>query len=170
MEFYDLVKARFSVRKYKKMPVEKDKILKIMETVRMAPSAANYQPWHFIVATNENLLEKLHQTYARNWIKSAPVIIVACLDHGKSWKRGMDGKDFGDVDLAIAIDHLTLQASELGLGTCWICNFNSEMCSLILDLPVNIEALALLPLGYPDIESPVKSRKALNEIVHWEKF
>ncbi len=141
-----------------------------METVRMAPSAVNFQPWYFIIISEPYSLELLHQAYPRNWIKTAPLIVVACADLKQSWKRGNDGKDFAEVDLAIAIDHLTLRAAELGIGTCWVCNFDVLLCKKNLELPDNIEPVALIPLGYPDINPPVKSRKETNEIVCWEKF
>jgi nitroreductase len=170
MDFSHLASSRFSVRKFKKVPVEKSKILMIMDTVRIAPSAVNFQPWYFIVITQPDKLEQLTQSYPRNWIKEAPMIIVACADHTRSWKRGSDGKDFADVDLAIAIDHLTLKAVELGLGTCWVCNFDPLLCRKNLNLPAHIEPVALIPIGYPDIDPPTKTRKKITEIICWEDF
>ncbi|MCT4602113.1 MAG: nitroreductase family protein, partial [Marinifilum sp.] len=82
-----------------------------------------------------------------------------------------DGKDHTDIDASIAIDHMTLQATELGLGTCWICNFYVEKCKDFFQLPDHIEPIAILSLGYPnDDKMPAKKRKSLEEIVHWEKF
>lgn len=90
--------------------------------------------------------------------------------HSQSWKRKSDGKDFADVDAAIAIDHLVLKATELGLGTCWICNFDVEMARKKLELPDHIEPIAIIPIGYTTSEAPVKKRKDLSELVHWGKF
>ncbi|NLY88194.1 MAG: nitroreductase [Firmicutes bacterium] len=168
MSFLELTKKRYSVRKYKDKPVEKEKILQVLEAARNAPSACNYQPWHFIVLNDEIIKTKVAETYPKDWFKKAPVVIVACGDHSVSWKRA-DGKDHCDVDLAIAIDHMTLAAADLGLGTCWICAFDAKSCHEILELPENLEVIALLPLGYPDDETiPDKKRKSLDEIVTWK--
>ncbi|NLW60572.1 MAG: nitroreductase, partial [Firmicutes bacterium] len=118
MSFLELTKKRYSVRKYKDQPVEREKLLQVLEAARNAPSACNFQPWHFIVLTDETIKSKVAETYPRDWFKKAPVVIVACGDHSVSWKRA-DGKDHCDVDLAIAVEHMALAAAELGLGTCW---------------------------------------------------
>jgi nitroreductase len=170
MEFKKLINQRFSVRNYQNRPIEKDKLIEVLDAGRLAPSAVNFQPWHFIVVQDKKKLEKIHTAYKREWIKSAPAIIVVCGDHLQSWKRGNDGKDFLDTDVAIAVDHMTLQAAELGLGTCWVCNFDAKKCSEIFDLPPYIEPEVLLPIGYPDEDVKEKKRKPPEEIVHWEKF
>jgi nitroreductase len=171
MKFSELIIQRYSLRQYKKQPVEKRKLMQVLEAARMAPSAVNYQPWHFIIVQNPENLEKLQKTYPRDWFKTAPVIILACADHSQSWKRSIDGKDLGEVDVAIAIDHLTLQAAELGLGTCWVCNFDTQRCAESLKLPGHITPVAMIPIGYPEDQNiPVKKRKPLEEIIHWEEF
>jgi len=168
MSFLELTKKRYSVRKFKDQPVEREKLLQVLEAARNAPSACNLQPWHFIVVTEEKMKNEVAATYPRDWFKKAPVVIVACGDHAVSWKRA-DGKDHCDVDLAIAIEHLTLAAAELGLGTCWVCAFDAKRCHEVLALPDNLEVIALIPLGYPDGETiPEKKRKSLEEIVIWK--
>ncbi|MFW6310400.1 MAG: nitroreductase family protein, partial [Prolixibacteraceae bacterium] len=102
MDFKNLVTHRFSVRKFKNRKIENEKLLQILETGRMAPSAVNYQPWHFIVVQNPENLKKIHAVYQRDWIKTAPAVILICSDHSTSWKRGKDGKDSADIDVAIA--------------------------------------------------------------------
>lgn len=169
MELSDAIQQRFSVRKFKSQPVEKQKLMQILEAGRMAPSAVNYQPWHFIVAEKE-ILVRLYSVYPAKWFQQVPMVIVICSDHSQSWKRGIDGKDSADIDAAIAIDHMTLMATSLGLGTCWICNFNVNRCAEILKLPRNIEPVAILPVGYPNVETPAKQRKNLSEIVHYNQF
>ena len=136
----------------------------------MAPSAVNYQPWHLIVMDEEEDLASIHEVYHRTWFREAPACIVVCADHSLSWKRKSDGKDFADIDAAIVIDHLVLKATELGLGTCWICNFNVEMTRQKLELPEHIEPIAIIPIGYTDAIAPQKTRKELSEMVHWGKF
>lgn len=170
MEFDDVIRKRFSVRSFTDQKIERETILEILNAARLAPSAVNFQPWHFIVVSEPQNMGELHEVYPRDWFREAPLCIVVCSDHSKSWKRKPDGKDFADVDAAIVIDHLVLKATELGLGTCWVCNFNAEMTSKILLLPGHIEPIALIPMGYSNSPSPEKSRKPLSEIVHWEKF
>lgn len=171
MKFNELILRRYSTRKFKEMPVKKNDIVKILEAARMAPSAVNYQPWHFIVIQKKENLEKIHKTYPREWFKAAPAVIIACADHSQSWKRSIDGKDSAEIDVAIAVDHLTLQAAELGLGTCWVCNFDTEQCAEYLKFPLHISPVALIPIGYPEDDAvPAKKRKPLEDFVHWETF
>jgi len=171
MDFKTLISNRYSVRSYLPKEVEEEKLIKILEAGQIAPSAVNFQPWHFIVVREAENRENFSKIYHRDWFNEAPVYIVVCGDHDQAWKRKEDGKDHTDVDAAIAIDHMTLQAVELGLGTCWICNFFVDKCKEFFNLPEHIEPIAILSLGYPnDDKIPAKKRKALEEIVHWEKF
>lgn len=172
MKFSQLIHTRYSVRSYAEKPVEKEKLVQVLEAARMAPSAVNFQPWHFIVITQSSSLGKLHQAYQRDWFRAAPVVIVACVDHSLSWKRNIDGKDFADIDVAIAVDHLILQATELGLGCCWVCNFDAQKCAELLQLPGTIEPVVMIPVGYPaeDEEPKEKKRKLFEDIIHWEAF
>lgn len=170
MELKKIIETRFSVRKFKTKPIENEILEKLLDAGRLAPSAVNYQPWFFIVVQKTENLEKLHQTYPRDWFKTAPAAIIFCADRSKSWKRAFDGKDSADIDISIAVDHVTLMAVDLGLGSCWVCNFNAKLCSELFEIPPHIEPVVILPIGYPDIEAPVKKRKELQEIVRWEKF
>lgn len=170
MELKEAIAKRNSVRNFKNVPVPREKLIQLFELVRLAPSAVNYQPWHFIVITRKETLESLAKSYPRPWFLSAPVVIVACINHKESWKRVKDHKDFGDVDVAIAVDHLTLAAVSLGLGTCWVCNFDVEMCRKTLDLPDYMEPLAMVPTGFPNADAPEKKRKKTDEIVSWEQY
>jgi nitroreductase len=170
MEIHQLIKKRFSVRNFKNKPVEAEKINQVLDAGRLAPSAVNFQPWHFIVVRQPENLGKMKEIYPREWITTAPVVIIACSDHSKSWKRKSDGKDSADIDISIAVDHMTLQAAETGLGTCWVCNFDAKKCSELFNIPDFIEPVVIVPLGYPDVSVPEKKRKSLEEITHWETF
>lgn len=171
MKFSDLIVRRYSNRKFRDQEVEKSKIIKVLEAARLAPSAVNYQPWHFIVVQQKENLEMIYNTYPRDWFRAAPVVIIACADHSVSWKRSIDGKDSAEIDVAIAVDHLMLQATELGLGTCWVCNFDTERCAEFLRLPLHIAPVAMIPIGYPEAETgPAKKRKDIDEIIHWETY
>ncbi len=173
MSFLELAKKRFSVRHYQDLNVEEEKLRHVLEAGRIAPSAVNFQPWYFIVVRDEELRKQIASTYRGKWLLEAPVIIVVCGDHSKSWRRP-DGKDHCNIDAAIAIDHMTLAAAEIGLGTCWVCYFNAMQCHRILKLPGHVEAIALLPLGYPaestDPERHATKRKKLEEVVCWDGF
>ena len=166
--FLELAKNRYSCRKYDPRPVEAEKLELVLEAGRIAPSAANLQPWHFYVFRGAAALKKVHHIYHREWFRTAPCVIIICGDHGRSWKR-REGKDHCDIDVAIAADHMTLQATDLGLATCWICNFDPEATRQLLELPGHMEPVVILPLGYPlddvDPERHSEKRKQLLEMV-----
>jgi len=173
MGFIDLAKRRFSCRLYLNRQVDDDKVKKILEAACVAPSAANKQPWEFYVFKSQENKQKIYNLYKRDWILLAPVIIVACSDKETAWKRA-DGKVFADVDVAIAIDHITLAATDLGLATCWVCNFDQKKLKESLKLPEILEPLALIPLGYPgedgDPDRHEKARKPPSSMIHWENL
>lgn len=171
MNFIELAQNRYSVRKFQDKPVEQEKLLKVLEAGRLAPSAVNFQPWQFIVINEPEMMKAFAPVYHRDWFNDVPACIVILGNHHEAWHRKLDGKDFTDVDAAIAIDHLTLAATDAGLGTCWVCNFDVPACISFFNLPENMEPIALLPIGYPaDSTPPAKKRKALEEIVHWNQF
>lgn len=170
MSFYELARSRYSVRKYRDVPVEDVTLQTIITAAGIAPSACNRQPWVFIVIRDEHLRFSFMEVYQKEWFVSAPVIIAACCDHEHSWKRS-DGKDYGEIDVALSLDHLTLAAAELGLGTCWIGNFNVKVARKLLKLPDSVEPVALTPLGYPDSSTPPdKNRNAVDTIVFKEWY
>ena len=171
MKFIELATQRSSVRDFAPLSVEHTKLLQVLEAAGIAPSAANFQPFQFIVVTEPELLQLIYPLYPREWLRSAPVIFVAIGDHTKGWHRGIDNKDFTEVDVAIAIDHMTLAATELGLGTCWICNFDAKKLQQTFNIPEGLEPIALIPVGYPGLKrSPVKIRKPMEQIVRWNDF
>ena len=171
MELYDVLKVRYSCRKYKPEPVSKELILKVMDVARKAPSGMNLQPWKFIAVTDAESREKLCEAYDREWFAAAPVIIAACSLTGVGYKRKYDGQDFTWVDVAIAFDHLTLAATNEGLGTCWIGAFREDVAKKALGVPDDVRVMAMTPLGYPDGEpAPRKPRKEMNEVLAWEKW
>ncbi len=166
MNFEELIKTRYSVRDYQNKKIDRPIIEQIVNAGRLAPSAANKQPSHFVAIDDDTLVKKIHNAYTRDWFKTAPCILIIYGDHNASWKRASDGKDHCDVDVAIAIDHITLMATNLGLGTCWICNFDAKVVNQIISKPDNLEPIALLSLGYPAQDSiPEKKRKELKEVL-----
>jgi len=170
LEFYDVVRKRRSIRRYKPDPVKEDKLTRVLEAGRLAPSAANRQPWHFIVVRDPKVREALRAAYDRDWFVNAPVIIVVCADPTKAWVRA-DGEEYWKVDAAIAMEHIVLAATNEGLGTCWIAAFNEEAVKKVLNIPKHVRVVAMTPLGYPDeVKGEVVSRKSLNEIVHYDRW
>ena len=170
MTFRDLAEARFSLRNYDSRPVEQEKIDCLLECVRLAPSAVNFQPCVFYVVTDQVLLAQLQDCYNRDWFKTAPMCIVACGNHQQAWHRKLDGKDHTDIDVAIAVDHLTLAAVDMGLGSCWICNFDAQKCAQVLDLPEGVEPIVMVAIGYAATdEKPLKKRKSHDELFVYKK-
>ena len=164
MEFLELTQRRYSCRAYQEKNIERQKLEYVMECVRMAPSACNRQPWRFRIITDEEGRRRLQQCYNREWFKSAPVYIVASVLHDEEWVRA-DGKRHGDIDVAIAVEHLCLAATEQGLGTCWVCNFDVEECRRFLGIADTEEPVVLIPIGYPADQPKEKIRKERDNII-----
>ncbi len=171
MDFYDLIKNRESIRNYDRTrPVEKDKLDRILNAGRLAPSAANKQPWHFLVISSEEMLDKVRFCYHRDWFKDAPHILVVAGRKTDAWVRKHDGYNSLETDLTIAMDHLILAAENEGVGTCWIAAFNPEILSEALSLRMDEKVYAITPLGYPQKgfkKKGRKERKPLDEIVRF---
>lgn len=164
--FMSLVKDRYSCRDYKTDPVSDEMIDAVIEAARLAPSAVNRQPWRFIVITQQSaVMEDIRKAYRKEPFKKAPVCIVAVGLHDEAWHRPVDKKDHTDVDVSIAIEHICLAASALGLATCWVCSYELDIVRDVLGLKENEEAVALIPLGYPADQIPEKTRKPLSEIL-----
>ena len=166
MDFYDVLKHRRSVRAYRDEPVEEEKLGRVLEAARIAPSAANRQPWHFLVIRDAELRARLLEAYSQPWFAEAPVIICACARPAEAWQRS-DDKNYCDVDVTIAMDHLILAAAAEGLGTCWIGAFKPDRLRDVLGLPDELEPVALTPLGYPAEGPEPRPRKPLEEIVEF---
>ena len=164
MNLQELIKSRYSCRSYQPASVEPAKLDYIMECVRLAPSAVNKQPWRFRIVSSDEDKAKLQRCYARTWFNSAPMYIIASLVHDEEWVRS-DGKHHGDIDVAIAVEHLCLAAAEQGLGTCWVCNFDALLCSQLFSYAEGEEPVVLIPIGYPADEAKPKVRKEMNEIL-----
>lgn len=167
MNLLEIIQTRRSIRKYQSTEVEQEKLDYIIECARLAPSAVNFQPWQFYIVKSQEAKENLFECYHNKWFSTnpAPVFIIACGDKSASWKRKSDAKDHLDIDIAIAFEHICLAATEQGLGTCWVCNFDVEKVISMLDLPENMIPVAITPLGYPEVEEVKKTpRKTKEEI------
>jgi nitroreductase len=171
MSIIDIISARRSVRSYTAELPSDELLYKVLEAGRLAPSACNYQPWKFIVIKDRENKLRLSKAYNREWFYHAPVILCVCCNREESWRR-KDGKDFGDIDIAIAVDHITLAAQEAGLGTCWIANFDTAAARELLKLPAFIDPVVFTPLGYPQKSDQAvpKIRKKLEDIMCFETY
>lgn len=164
MEFFDLIQRRHSVRAYKSDPVEQEKINKILEAARLAPTAANRQPFKVLVIHTSGREQEISKIYGREWFYKAPVVLGMCTIPDKAWVRS-DSKNYCDIDAAIVMDHIILAATDLGLGTCWIGAFNAAAAKEVLKLEKGMEPIAFTPIGYPQPHEFKKIRKNLDELV-----
>jgi nitroreductase len=170
MEFSELIEKRYSVRAYKPDPVEDDKLEQVLKAARLAPTAANKQPFELIVIHTAGREAELKRIYKTDWFVQAPLVICACGIPSKGWVRRNDGKNYCDVDVAIVMDHLILAATNAGLGTCWIAAFDPEAAREVLGLPDDVEPIVFTPLGYPADQPGAKRRRELSKLVRYERW
>lgn len=169
MDVFTAISERRSVRAYQGTEVDEEKINKIIEAARLAPSAANRQEWKFIVVRNKETRQKLASAAnGQIFIGEAPVVIVACAVESKAIMPC--GQLAYTVDLSIATAYMILEAFELGLGTCWIGAFKEEEVRKVLDIPNHIRVVALFPVGYPDQNPAARPRKSREQILCFEKY
>ncbi|MBN1810050.1 MAG: nitroreductase family protein [Planctomycetes bacterium] len=165
MDWKELVRERYSCRKYMGTAVSDEVLDELLEEARLAPSAANRQPWMVYVVREPATRSQFKRAYDQEWFYRAPVILVFCGSAEQSYKR-KDGALARDIDVAIAVDHLTLAATARGLGTCWIMAFDPLPVKEILGIPEPWEPVILLPVGYPGEEQrKPRKRKPLKELV-----
>lgn len=167
MDTMEAIRTRRSNRAYQDRPVEEEKLLQVLEAARLAPSAGNRQEWKFVVVRDPELRAALAEAArGQEFVAQAPVVIAACAvehDHVMSC-----GHPSFLVDVSIAIDHMTLAACALGLGTCWISAFDQDAVRKVLGIPHSVQVIELLPLGYPADSPGPRPRKELDEIVCYD--
>ena len=169
MNVFEAIKTRRSVRSYQDKPVEPEKLQQILEAARLAPSASNSQDWKFIVVQDPQTRQALAKAcHNQAFIAQAPVVIAACSTNPT--RLMASGQSAAAVDLAIAVDHITLAATELGLGSCWIGAFDAPAVAKLLAVPADAVVVHVLPLGYPAESPPARGRKSASEIICNEKF
>lgn len=168
MDFFEAVKKRYSCRAYQSRPVEEDKLNRILEAVRLAPSAKNLQDWRFVLVTDESTRRRLQvAAYDQPFVSQAPVVIAAC-SNMHYWMRC--GQPVGPIDVSIALEHLALAAASLELATCWIGSFRPDEVRQILDIPTEITVVELMTLGYPADQPREPKRLAADQIACREKW
>jgi nitroreductase len=169
MNVMEAIRTRRSIRCYLSKPVEDEKLQQVLEAGRLAPSSANRQEWRFVVVRDAEMRIKL-MSAAKNqpFVGQAPVVIACCAQTDQHVMTC--GEMCYSIDVAIAVDHMTLAAWELGLGTCWIGAFYADQVKEILGIPEEVPVVELLALGYPEsVPSPTK-RLSLEEIVHYDRW
>ena len=170
MDVMEAIKKRYSVRSYQDRAVETEKLDSILEAARLAPSASNRQEWRFVVVQDKGIRQRLMQAAKdQAFVGQAPVVIAAC---AKTDSHIMTcGQQCYPIDVAIAVEHMALKATEEGLGTCWVGAFYEDKVKEILGIPQDIRVVALLVLGYPvKLRPNPKDRLRLKEIVMYERW
>lgn len=159
MNVFDAIQTRRSVRSYATKPIPADVMERMRQTLRLAPSACNFQPWHFILVTDASLRREVAQAAnGQLWMAEAPVTVVGCGLSERAYKKMGGYGNSVDVDVTIALDHLTLAAIAEGLGTCWIGAFDERKVKSLLRVPHPVKVVAMTPLGYPsktDLNHPI---------------
>lgn len=172
MDFLKLAEQRYSVRKFSDRPLEPEKIERILEAGRLAPTACNKQPQRVLVINGEQSAAKMRMCTGSHF--NAPAGLLVCYDRDECWVRDYDGKPSGDIDASIVATHMMLEAAELGIGTTWVMHFIPEAVRCEFALPENIEPVALLVMGYPAddaVPSPMHAKSRTNEeLVVYDRF
>lgn len=169
MDVLDAIRGRRSVRSYQQVEIEPAKLESVLEAGRLAPSANNIQEWKFIVVTRPDVKRQLvNAAVGQRFVAEAPAVIVACAT--ESEKVMTCGQYAYTVDLSIAVAYMTLEAYELGLGTCWLGAFKENEVKKLLEIPDDVRVVALLTLGYPKENPPARPRKALSQVVCRERY
>lgn len=159
MDFSTLINERHSVRSYLPKKVEDEKLNTILEAGRIAPTAANLQPISVKVVKESNALARLAKSAN---IYNALLALIVCADKNTAWTRPFDEKQTTDIDATIVADHMMLQATELELGSVWICYFKPDILKKEFAIPDNIEPVNIIAIGYADESNvPVRSRKSM---------
>jgi nitroreductase len=168
MTVLDVIRKRYSCRAYQDRPVEREKLEQILEAARLAPSAKNLQDWRFVVVTDRETKRKLAQA-ANNqtFLQGAGAIIVACTVSDEVMRCG---QAVGPIDVAIALEHIALQATELGLASCWIGSFYPERVRPIVGIPENVAIIELMAVGYPADSTKEMNRQPVEKVVCYEKW
>lgn len=169
MNVFEAIKLRKSIRAFQDKPIEEEKLLRVLEAGRLAPSAKNRQEWRYVLVKEKELRKKLAVACNNQYfIAEAPVVIVGCAvmtDYVLTC-----GQPAYTIDVSISMDHMTLQAVEEGLGTCWIGAFREDEVKRLLDIPGEMRVVEVMPLGYPKFQPEPKPRMELKEFVSYDKY
>ena len=165
MSLFDVILSRRSIRSYENKEIPQEILNQILEAGRQAPSAANRQPFRFVVVTDSEAKNEFSKSLFGKHIKNAPLVIVGCANE----KSVLTGK-WAVVDTTIALQNIVLAAWAFGIGSCWIGSFSEEKVKGLLEIPNNWKVVALLTLGYPAEQPKAKNRKPFEELFGFNKF
>lgn len=172
MDFLELASKRYSCRSFLDKNVEKEKIDKILEAAKVAPTAVNFQPQRILVLQDKDKLAKLSECTRYGW--NAPIVMIICYDKEKSWKRKFDNKDEGIVDASIVTTHMMLEIQDLGLGSTWIGAFDPAKVREAYNIPENFEIISILAIGYPAEDAKPSEmhykRISIEDFVYWDEI
>lgn len=169
--YFDIVSKRKSVRSFRSDEIEEEKVSLLLDAIHRAPSAANRQPWHFVVLRGEDK-EKINHLFDHPGFRTAPLALAACAEPQSAWVRKSDGVNFAWVDVTIAVTEVTLAATALGLGSCWVAAMDVGAVKEALCLADHVEFISMVILGYPKdpLKAELKDRKPLDRFIHYGTF
>lgn len=170
MNFQALINARYSVRAYKPEPVPPEKLDRILEAARLAPTAANRQAFRIVVIPTKGREKELSRIYPREWFVQAPILLAVVAVPSEGWVRKHDGWNAAEVDATIVMTHIVLAAAEEGLGTCWVAAFDPAAARDVLGLPAEVIPSAFAPLGYAADTAAPKRRRLLADLVRRDRW
>jgi nitroreductase len=169
MELWDAIRRRRSIRKYKDQPIEQEKLDRVLEAGRLAPSAGNRQEWRYVVVRDPGTRQKLAIiANGQQFVAQAAAVIVCCAR--ESGHVMSCGQASHSIDVAISVDHMTLAAVDEGLGTCWIGAFKEDPVKQLLGIPLDVRVVALLAIGYPDMEPKARQRRPMDEVACYDTW
>lgn len=167
MSVFETIEKRYSVRGFEDREIEEEKLNKILEAARLAPTATNNQAFKIYVVDTKKHINQLDEVSNFPWLKEAPLILVVVSVDNEAWTRKWDAKNHGEIDATIIMDHIILEATDLGLGTCYIAAFYPKALSKLLNLSEQEHPVLMTPIGYPNAEPRGTDRKSLDEIVKY---
>ena len=168
MTVLEAIRQRYSCRAYHDKAIEQEKLDSIFEAARLAPSAKNTQDWRFVVVTDKETKRLVAETTNRPEVfQKASAIIAACSNSDEVMRCG---QAIGPIDVAIALEHIALQAAELGLATCWIGSFYTDKVRAILNIPADVAIIELMAIGYPADERKEPQREPIEKIFCYQKW
>ncbi len=173
MDVFEAIETRRSVRAFTNEEVSEEEVQKLIDAARRAPSAGNIQPWEFVIVRDATIKHKLSMAALdQTFIEEAPVVIVVCANEARSsWGYGSRGASLYCLqDTAAAIQNMLLAACALGLGTCWVGAFHEDEVAKVVNAPMSVRPIAIIPIGHPAEKPRARQKRTLKEIVHYETF
>lgn len=167
MSVLETIEKRYSVRGFKDQPVEDEKLEKILKAAQLAPTGVNNQAFKVYVIDTKKHKDKLLEVYPKDWIVEAPYVLAVVSRANHAWTRPWDAKNINEIDATIVMDHMILEATDLGLGTCYIAAFLERPLIELLNLDAEYHPVLITPLGYPDAEPRETKRKPIIELVEY---